>query len=78
MSFQYSIDLKDAVLELSIDKQYELSLYLLQGVSNYTDMLILDKDYSQYLRFLAIHNALSSAVPYLNSVDPSALLLDEN
>lgn len=75
MSFEYAINLKEAVLELPIDKQLELSLFLLQGAADYTDMFISDGDYPQYRRLLAIHCALSSALPILKPIDPSDLIL---
>lgn len=77
MSFDYSIDLKEAVLELPMDKQFELSLFLLHGVFGYTDMYLSDSDYSQYLRFLPIHQAMTTALPLLDPLDSSALLFNE-
>lgn len=71
----YVIDLKDAVLDLSLENQLELSIYLLDGLRCYSETYLQDADDLQYRRFLNIKNLLERSLSSLSLIEPADLLL---
>jgi hypothetical protein len=71
----YVIDLKDAVLDLSLENQLELSIYLLDGLRCYSETYLQDGDDLQYRRFLNIKNLLERSLSSLSLIEPADLHL---
>ena len=71
----YVIDLKDAVLDLSLENQLELSIYLLDGLRCYSETYLQDGDVLQYRRFLNIKNLLERSLSSLSLIEPADLHL---
>lgn len=72
---EYIIDLKDVVLDLSLENQLELSLYLLDGLRCYSETFLQDGDDLQYRRFLNVKNLLERSISSLSLIDPADLSL---
>lgn len=69
----YVINLKEVVLDLSLDQQLSLASYLVEGLYNYSDTFLDDGDDLQYRKFLLLKNKLEHSLSLLNSISPSDL-----
>lgn len=67
------IDLKDAVLDLSLSDRLELSSWLLQSLYDYSEMYLCDGDDDQYRRLLAVKNSLEYSLNALSRINPADL-----
>lgn len=67
------IDLKDAVLDLSLSDRLELSTLLLSSIYDYSEMYLCDGDDDQYRRLLAVKNNLEYSLNALSRIDPNNL-----
>ena len=67
------IDLKDAVLDLSLSDRLELSTLLLSSIYDYSEMYLCDGDDDQYRRLLAVKNNLEYSLNALSCIDPNNL-----
>ena len=67
------IDLKDAVLDLSLSDRLELSTLMLSSVYDYSEMYLCDGDDDQYRRLLAVKNSLEYSLNALSRINPADL-----
>jgi hypothetical protein len=69
------LDVKEIVLNLSLNDRLLLSVFLLETIRDYVEMFQDDSGFDQYRRFIFLDECLTFSLDFLSLIDPESFNL---